>query len=498
VDFASFQLCGGLKIQAEDKGGQMEYRLIGAACICVLAGSLFQTGYIVQDGNPDERTAGEISAGIGQNGGNADELRKQVCGRISADVMADMPVAYARGMSGLVMLAEDERGSGESENPPAVGNAGGASPADGGNAEYGAVISLSAGIQEFFDKGIDFFNESLGDYGLTEEDLAGMPGLTETEDVQEYADLAIANVTNYVNVRAEPNVDSPILGKIYDGAVAHVLSVAGEENDWFQVISGNVEGYIKAEYFLYGEEARAEIDHYVTRYAVVIADRLNVRENPSIESKRVGYIDNGERAKILEDQGEWLRVQYTDSATGYVAAQYVTVSEEFAYAKTLEEEAAELAAKRELEARRQVSEKQAAENTYINVTPPDVVYSTNEELRQQIVDYAMQYLGNKYVHGGQTLAGGTDCSGFTSLIYAEFGYSLSRTPAGQLSSAGKGIDYSEIQPGDVICYGSDGTCTHVALYIGNGQIIHAANSRAGVVIGNALYDTILGVKNIVD
>lgn len=236
----------------------------------------------------------------------------------------------------------------------------------------------------------------------------------------------------------------------------------------------------------------------MTRYAVVKADRLNVRESPWIESKRIGYIDNGERVKILEDQGEWLRVGYTDSSTGYVAAEYVTISEEFVYAKTLEEEAKELAEQRALEERRRVSEKQAAENTYMNVSPPDTVYSTNEELRRQIVDYAMQYLGNKYVHGGQSLASGTDCSGFTSLIYAEFGYSLSRTPAGQLSDAGRGIDYSEIQPGDVICYGSNGTCSHVALYIGDGQIIHAANSRKGVIISNALYDTILGIKNIVD
>ena len=93
---------------------------------------------------------------------------------------------------------------------------------------------------------------------------------------------------------------------------------------------------------------------------------------------------------------------------------------------------------------------------------------------------------------------GTDCSGFTSLIYAEFGYSVSRTPEGQLANDGRSVDYSEIQPGDIICYGSGGKCTHVALYIGDGQIIHSANSRKGVVIYQADYDTIMGVKNIID
>ena len=361
----------------------------------------------------------------------------------------------------------------------------------------------SGGVQEFLD------SLCQNDFALgTEQDMAVSEGTifmtAETTDEDgaqeesEYADLAIANVDHYVNVRTEPNTDSAVVGKIYGGAVAQILSVAGEEDDWFQVISGNVEGYIKAEYFLYGDAAVAVIDDYVTRYATVQADRLNVREQPDLEASRVGYIDHGERVKVLEDQGEWLKVQYTDSKTGYVAAEYVTVSEEFVYAKTLEEEAKELAEKRALEERQQVSEVQAAENTTVEIASPNTTYSTNGELRQQIVDYSMQFLGNKYIHGGQTLAGGTDCSGFTSLIYKEFGYSLGRTPASQLSGAGRGIDYSEAQPGDIICYGSGGKCTHVALYIGNGQIIHSANPRKGVVIMNADYDTIIGVRNVID
>lgn len=323
-------------------------------------------------------------------------------------------------------------------------------------------------------------------------------GIETASEESEYADFAIANVSKYVNVRKEPTTDSEIVGKIYNGAVAHILSVAGEENDWFQIVSGNVEGYIKAEFFLYGDEAVAAIDDYVTRYATVLATRLNVRKEPDIESSRIGYINNGERVKVLENLGEWLKVQYTDKTTGYVAAQYVTVYEEFVYAKTLEEEKKERDEKKALEERKRVSEAQATENTFINVMPPNTVYSTNEELRQQIVDYAMQYLGNKYVHGGQSLASGTDCSGFTSLIYKEFGYSLSRTPEGQYSKAGRSVDYSEAQPGDIVCYGSKGKCTHVGMYIGNGQIIHASNPKQGVIIQKIDIEPILGIKNVID
>lgn len=320
----------------------------------------------------------------------------------------------------------------------------------------------------------------------------------DMEPENEYADLAIADVRNYVNVRSGPDTGSSVVGKIYAGAVAQILeTVDGEDGEWFRVVSGNVEGYMKSEFFLYGDAAAEVIDEYVTRYAVVLATRLNVREEADIASRRIGYIDQGEKAQILENLGDWIKVQYTESKTGYVAAEYITMAEEFVYAKTLEEEAAELAAKKALEQRQHVTEEQAAENTVITVTPPSGVYSTNAELRSEIVAYAMQFLGNRYVHGGQSLTTGTDCSGFTSLIYAQFGYSVSRTPAGQLSGSGRAISYSEAQPGDIICYGSR-RCTHVALYIGDGQIIHAANSRKGVVTQRADYDNILGVKNIID
>ncbi len=319
------------------------------------------------------------------------------------------------------------------------------------------------------------------------------------DEESEYANLAIANVTNYVNVRTEPNTDSEIVGKIYDGAVAQILAVAGEQEDWFQIVSGNVEGYIKAEFFLYGDAAAAVIDEYVTRYAVVLADRLNVREEPSTDAKRIGYIDNGEKVKILENLGEWLKVEYTAGKNGYVAAEYVTISEEFVYAKTLEEEQAEIAARKALEERMNAQES-ATPEILTQIEFPATSYTSNEELRKAIVDYALQYVGSKYVHGGTSLATGTDCSGFTCFVYADFGYSISRTPSGQYSGAGRSIDYSEIQPGDIICYSSNGgkSCTHVGLYIGDGQIVHAANSRKGVITSAADYSPIIGIRNVID
>lgn len=316
------------------------------------------------------------------------------------------------------------------------------------------------------------------------------------EEESEYANLAIAQVTDYVNVRSLPSTDGEIVGKIYNGSVAQVLATAGDNDDWFQIISGDVEGFIKAEYFLYGEEAEAVIDQYVTYYATVLADRLNVREEQSADSRRIGYIDNGENVKVVEDCGDWLKVQYTDSKQGYVSAEYVSVHEEFVYAKSIEEERREEAERQALAARAKEAE-QSTPEVIGTITFPTNQYTSNEELRTAIVDYAMQYLGNKYVHGGRSLASGTDCSGFTCYIYKDFGYSLSRTPSGQYSTNGRSVSYDEIQPGDIICYGKS-KCTHVGLYIGDGQIIHSANSRKGVIISAADYDNILAIKNVID
>lgn len=319
------------------------------------------------------------------------------------------------------------------------------------------------------------------------------------DEESEYANLAIADVTDYVNVRTEPNTDSEIVGKIYDGAVAQILAVAGEQDDWFQIVSGNVEGYIKAEFFLYGDAAAEVIDEYVTRYAKVRADRLNVRQEPSTDADRIGYIDNGEKVKIVDNLGDWLKVEYTENRNGYVAAEYVTISEEFVYARTLEEEQAEMDAQKTLEERMDAQESEAPE-MLDRIEFPATSYTSNEELRKDIVDYALQYIGNQYVHGGSGLASGTDCSGFTCFVYADFGYSISRTPSGQYSGTGRSINYSEIQPGDIICYSTNGgkSCTHVGLYIGDGQIVHSANSRKGVVISAADYSPIIGIRNVID
>lgn len=308
--------------------------------------------------------------------------------------------------------------------------------------------------------------------------------------------LAITQANDYVNVRDLPDTNSEIVGTLRNGAVVEILSSSEDSNDWLQIVSGNVSGYCKAEYLLTGEEANTSMEQFLNTYATIKADCLNVRKEASSTAQKSGYLKEKEQVLVLKDLGEWLHIRYTDTTDGYIAKEYTELTESYLYAQTPEEATEEKALYNTRHGRIQTSQ-------YIKpdtkITFPATTYTSNEELRKAIVENAMQYLGNKYVHGGNSLETGTDCSGFTMLIFAQYGYSISRTPAGQLESAGRSIDYSEIQPGDIICYTSNGsTCTHVALYIGDGKIIHAANKRKGVVIYNADYDTIMGIKNIID
>lgn len=340
---------------------------------------------------------------------------------------------------------------------------------------------------------------------IPEEDTVPEEIVTEEEieeTDEEYSSFAISNVTGYVNVRQGPSTDDKILGKMYNGSVAQILEMTDEDEPWLKIRSGSVEGYIKAEYFIYGEDAVEVMEEYVTKVACVTASRLNVRKEPDLNAKRIGYLEKGEKAKLIHTQDGWYQVEYGEEKVGYISAEYAFIEEEYATAISLEEERLQRQLEKEMKEREQKQEENAPEDTKREqTTPVEAIVSTSDiaVLRQQIIDFAMQYLGNPYVHGGNSLDTGTDCSGFTSLIYKEFGYSLTRTPGGQLSSSGTLIDISQIQVGDIVCYGKKGgKCTHVAIYAGDDKIIHSSTPKSGVVIGKLYYDNILGIKNILD
>ena len=210
---------------------------------------------------------------------------------------------------------------------------------------------------------------------------------------------------------------------------------------------------------------------------------LYIRSEPTTDSEWVGKLYPDYAAKITGPVGEWTKVE-SGNVTGYVYSRYITVGNEaqkkaeelvqnndtgnvedaFTYAESREEEAARLQKEQEEQ------KAQAAGNG------------------QAIVDYACQFIGNPYVWGGTSLTNGADCSGFTMRIFEHFGVTTGRTSRDQAAN-GKEISLDQIQPGDLLFYASGKTINHVALYIGDGKIIHASTSKTGIIISTAYYRT---------
>lgn len=184
------------------------------------------------------------------------------------------------------------------------------------------------------------------------------------------------------------------------------------------------------------------------------------------------------------------------------AAQIARAKQEAAAAKALlQQEKKQLKKLQEEERRKEEERRRQAALAAAAKNPPKAVNSTNytsvvenasgSDKGKQIAKYALQFVGNPYVAGGTSLTNGADCSGFTYRVFQDYGYDISRTSYSQRSD-GRSVDYSEAQPGDIICYEG-----HVALYIGGGKIVHASTQRTGIKVSNANYRPILAVRRII-
>lgn len=146
----------------------------------------------------------------------------------------------------------------------------------------------------------------------------------------------------------------------------------------------------------------------------------------------------------------------------------------------------------QLQAQQAQQNSSAANGKYTTTSYTSTIEDADgSELGKKVAKYACQYIGNPYVYGGTSLTKGADCSGFVFRVYKDFGYSLPRTSYEQ-RSAGKSVDYSDAEPGDLICY--DG---HIGIYIGGGKIVHASSAKTGIKVSNAGYRRILSVRRIV-
>lgn len=224
------------------------------------------------------------------------------------------------------------------------------------------------------------------------DDETVLAAATAPSVVEGYSLLGVVEAEDgYINIREEMSTDSEVVGKIRKDAICEVVSI---EDEWCEIESGEIKGYISNDYLLTG-------------------------------------VDANEKAEVMMSEGKELETAITMT--------------EYRYGK--------------------------------GVT----------DIQMEICEYARQFVGNPYVWGGTSLTKGADCSGFTLSVYRKYGVSLPHSSKAQ-ANCGTRIDVSEVQPGDLVFYGGK-NIHHVAMYIGNGQVVHAQSAKTGIVVTSMYYNT---------
>ena len=308
-----------------------------------------------------------------------------------------------------------------------------------------------------------------------------------------FKSLVIARVNNYVNVRDIPSEDGEIVGKLYDKSVGTFIE---ESDGWYKISSGSVEGYVKAEFCVTGDDAVSYAREVGTRIATVTTTTLYVREEPGTDAVILGMVPIEDELIVTEELDGWVKVNI-EEGDGYVSTDFVNMSTEFVKAESIEEERARLAkeeaarAEAKAAAARKAAENKASSGSSSSGQTTTYAPPSGSASGQAVVDFAMQFVGNPYVYGGTSLTNGADCSGFVMSVYGNFGVSLPHSSAADrnVGAAVNGIENA--QPGDIICYSG-----HVGIYAGNGQIVHASTSKTGIIVSNATYRSILSIRRL--
>lgn len=291
--------------------------------------------------------------------------------------------------------------------------------------------------------------------------------------INQYENLVISKVNNYLNVREEPKSDAKIIGKMTSKAGGEILETV---DGWYKIKSGPITGYITSDPKLTatGQEARDIAMANASLKAVIKTDVLNVRTEPNTAAKIWTQIVKNERYPVVAQLDGWVEIELdsVDSDDGSVSDK--------AYISTRDNNV----------------EVRYALNEAIKFSPAEIAASQAASKRSQVVNYALQFVGNPYVWGGTSLTKGADCSGFVMQVMRHFGVSLPHY-SGSQAQMGKAVKSSEMRPGDLIFYaGSNGQVNHVALYIGNGQIVHAASRKSGIKISTWNYRSPVTIRNV--
>ena len=251
--------------------------------------------------------------------------------------------------------------------------------------------------------------------------------------------------TDALRLRNEANTTSTILATASEGDSVVILEDACD--GWYKVDYNTVEGYMSGVYLTVSAQADVTIGYGLVQTG---GSTLNVRSGPGTTYSKVTTLNDNAVVTIVGINNGWYKIKTSSGAVGYVSSEYM------------------------------VTCKDSAGSRGDGATA--VAVASDSSMGQQIVSYAKQFLGVPYVYGGNG-PNSFDCSGFTSYIYRHFGYTPNRTASTQLSN-GVAVSKSELQPGDLVFfrYNTSYPASHVGIYIGNGQFIHASTNKYQVQI----------------
>ncbi len=294
--------------------------------------------------------------------------------------------------------------------------------------------------------------------------------------INQYNNILISKVQSYLNIRSSPKDEgnSNVIGKLPGKAAGEILET---EDGWYKIRSGSITGYVTADpqYTATGQEAVDLAMESASLMAIVNTERLNVRMEPNTDSKIWTQISKEERYSVVQQMDGWVQIELDtgDEEEDGGDGAYISTSDNL------------------VEVRYALAEA-------IKFSPMEELANQQASQRSKIVNYALQFVGNRYVWGGTSLTNGTDCSGFTQSVLRHFGISIPRVSRDQ-AKTGKSINSNQMRPGDLIFYtNSSGTVNHVAMYIGNGQVVHAASRKSGIKISSWNYRTPAKIRNVID
>ncbi len=254
------------------------------------------------------------------------------------------------------------------------------------------------------------------------------------------------------------------------GVKGSFVKVIETDKEWYKIKSGKITGYIRKEYVVTDMKAQKVLMDSKNLIVKIKSKTTELKGDNNKKAKVISNLQKGLEYPIIEVDRKWIKIERTLTVSGWVNVKDVEIDIHKEYLYTPEEYD-------------DMIEQEWAKNA-ITYTLEETDLPKEGEAAE-FLEYATQFLGNRYVWGGTSLKSGADCSGFVQAVFGNFGYSLSRTAAEQAHN-GKAVKNNKLKPGDLVFYHTDkknkDRISHVAIYIGNGKILHSANKTQGVVI----------------